>query len=74
MTPNQPDSLDLMTGLVVAIPGVMGSRLMIDVRRAYYRNELSPSSISLHIAEVTDTPSELLELPLRISTLAVSSD
>jgi endo-1,4-beta-D-glucanase Y len=63
-----------MTGLVVAVPGVMGSRLMINVRSAYYRNEVSPSSISLHIPEVTDTLSEFLALPLRISTLADSSD
>lgn len=64
-----------MAGLVIALPGVMGSRLMIDVRSAYYRNntELSPSNIYLHTPAVTDTPSELLELRLRMST-PVSSD
>jgi hypothetical protein len=62
-----------MTGLAVAVPCVMGSRLMINVRSAHYRNELlSPSDISLHLPEITDTPSESLELPLQTPTLVVS--
>lgn len=42
------DSLDVLTGLAVALPSVMGGRLMINVRRAMPDTELplSPSDIS----------------------------
>jgi len=62
-----PDSLDVMTGYAVAFPCVMGSRLMINVRRAHYKpmhTIYSPSDISLHVPDTFETPeSAITECP-----------
>lgn len=55
---------DLMTGFAVAFPSLMGSRLMLNVRRAYYKPLMrtvgSPSDIEL--AHIPDTTIQVVEL------------
>lgn len=54
-------ALDMLTPYAIALPSVLGTHMMINVRNAHYKplrhSLLSPSDLSLHIPE-TDAPEE----------------